>query len=81
MFDLTVVSPQRIIFDDAVSKIWIDGDDSEYELLPFHSHLMGVVRSGRIIVDDKKAIPVRKGVVQFYENKCLILVEEVDLDG
>lgn len=78
MFDLMVVSPQRVLFNDAVNKLFLDGDDSEYEILSFHAHLIGVLRAGRILIDEKKAIPIQKGVVQFYENRCIILVEEAE---
>ena len=77
MFDLTIISPKRVIFEDAVRQLALDGDDSEYELLSFHQHLLGVLQEGNIVIDSKIAIPIKKGVVQFYENKCLILVEEV----
>ncbi len=78
MLDLTVVSPKRILFDDAVTHVFMDGDDSEYEILSFHAHLVGVLREGKIIIDNKKSIPIKKGIVRFYENRCSILVEELD---
>ena len=78
MFDLTVVSPKQVLFNDAVNHVFLDGDDSEYELLSFHAHLIGVLREGQIVINNKHAIPIKKGIVRFYENKCAILVEEVD---
>ena len=78
MFDLTVISPKRILFNDAVNHVFLDGDDTEYELLGFHAHLIGVLREGKIVIDNKKAILIKKGIVRFYENKCAILVEELD---
>ena len=76
MFDLTIISPERVLFNEAVTRVVLDGDESEYELLSFHAHLIGVLREGDIVIDNKSMIPIRKGVVKFYENKCLILVEE-----
>jgi len=77
MFDLTIISPKRILFNDAVRNVFLDGDETEYELLSFHAHLLGVLRQGLIVIDEIKAIPIRKGIVRFYENKCLILIEEM----
>lgn len=77
MFDLTVISPKRVLFDDAVNHLFLDGDDTEYELLSFHAHLIGVLREGRIIINNRKAIPIKKGIIRFYENRCSILVEEL----
>ena len=56
MFDLKIISPKRIIFEDAVGRVQIDGDEGEYELLSFHAHIIGVLRAGKIIINDKKAV-------------------------
>lgn len=72
-----ITSPKRVLFNDAVTKVLVDGDDSEYEFLSFHTHVLGVMREGRIIINNKKTIPIRKGIVRFYENKCFMLVEEL----
>ena len=76
MFDLTVISPKRVLFNDAVNHVFLDGDDTEYELLGFHAHLVGVLKQGRIVIDNKKTISIQKGIVRFYENRCTVLVEE-----
>ena len=76
MFDLEVVSPKRTLFKDAINHLSLDGDETEYEILGFHAHLIGVLRQGQIVIDNKKAIPVKKGIIRFYENKCTVLVEE-----
>ena len=77
MFDLMIISPQRVLFNDAVNRVFLDGDDGEYESLSFHAHLVGILQQGSVIIDEKKAFPINKGIVQFYENKCTILVEEI----
>ena len=76
MFDLEVVSPKRTLFKAAVDHVLFDGDDTEYEILSFHAHLIGVLRQGQIVIDNKKAILIKKGIVRFYENKCTVLAEE-----
>ena len=76
MFDLTIVTPRRVVFESAVSHVLIDGDDSEYEFMSFHARTIGVLREGDIIIDNKTSIPVRAGIVSFNDNKCLILAEE-----
>ncbi len=78
MFDLMIISPKRVLFDDAASRVFLDGNETEYELLSFHVHLIGILRKGKIVIDEKKGILIKKGVVKFYENKCVILVEEPD---
>ncbi len=77
MFDLLIVSPKRIIFDDAVEKVRLDGDQSEYEFWSFHARSMGKLRQGNIIINDKQTIPIKSGVVRFIDNQCTILCEEM----
>lgn len=78
MFDLLVVTPKKVLFDEAVERVLIDGDESEYELMSFHTKTLGLLREGDIIINNKIAIPVRAGIVSFDDNKCLILAEEYD---
>lgn len=78
MFDLTIMSPQRVLYKDAVNSAFFEGDECEFELLSFHAHLISVLQTGRIIINGKKLIRIRKGIVKFYENKCMVLVEEAD---
>ncbi len=76
MFDLLIVTPKKVLMDEAVERVFLDGISTEFELLSFHAHLVGILRRGRIIINNRKAILVNKGVVKFFENKCVILVEE-----
>lgn len=76
MFDLKIVSPKKVILEEAVEKVRIDGDESEYEFLSFHANCIGVLREGLVVINDRKAVPVKKGIVAFKDNKCTILVEE-----
>lgn len=78
MFDLTIITPKKVLFEDAVERVLIDGDESEYELLSFHAKTLGILREGDIIINNKIAIPVKAGIVSFDDNKCLILAEEPD---
>jgi F0F1-type ATP synthase epsilon subunit len=73
-----IVTPKRVLFEDAVDRVLIDGDESEYELMSFHSKTLGLLRAGDIIINNKIAIPVKAGIVSFNDNKCLILAEEFD---
>lgn len=80
MFDLTIVTPKRVIFEDAVERVLVDGDDSEYELMSFHAKTLGVLREGEIIINNKVSILIKAGIVSFNDNKCLILAEEHDAE-
>jgi F0F1-type ATP synthase epsilon subunit len=80
MFDLTIVTPKRVIFEDAVERVLIDGDQTEYELMSFHARTLGLLREGDIIINNKISIPIKAGIVSFNDNKCLILAEEFETE-
>ena len=75
-FNCTILSPKNLIFDNAVTSLFIIGDRSEYELLAYHYPLVGLLQKGDIVIDWKRIIPVRSGILRFFANECTILVEE-----
>ena len=78
IFRCVILSPKNLIFEDAVDSLYIMGDRSEYELLAYHYPLIGLVKEGDIIINWKKQIPVRSGILRFFANECTILVEETE---
>ena len=77
-FRCVILSPKNLIFENEVNSLFIIGDRSEYELLAYHYPLIGLISAGDIIVDWKKRIPIRSGILRFFANECTILVEETD---
>lgn len=76
-FKLQVLSLVRMLFDGDVESVYLNGDEGEYELLPFHFPLIGALPEGEIKISGQKSIPLRAGVVLFDQNKCMILIEEM----
>ncbi len=77
-FRCLILSPKNTLFESEISSLFICGNKSEYEILPYHYPIVGLVRQGNIIIDWKKKIPVRSGIVRFFANECTVLVEETD---
>ena len=77
-FKCTILSPKNLIFESNVTSLFIIGDRSEYELLAYHYPLVGLVQKGNIIIDWKRQIPIRSGILRFFANECTILVEEAE---
>ena len=77
-FHCVILSPKNLIFEDEVNSLYITGDRTEYELLVYHYPLVGLVQQGDIIIDWKKRVPIRSGILRFFANECTILVEETD---
>jgi F0F1-type ATP synthase epsilon subunit len=49
---------------------------AEFELLDFHAPIVSLLRPGNVVVDWKRTIPIKKGMVTFDKNECMVLVEE-----
>ena len=75
-FSCTILSPKNIVFESNINSLFIIGDRSEYELLAYHYPLVGLIKKGDIIIDWKKRIPIRSGILRFFANECTILIEE-----
>ena len=58
-------------------SIFFMGDKVEYEILAYHYPLLGVLKKGDIIINWKEKIAVQGGIVRFFANECIVLVEEV----
>lgn len=65
----------KMIFDDNVSHLFLQGDNGEYELLAYHYPLLGLLKTGNIFIDWKYYIEIKKGVIRFFKNECTILAE------
>ncbi len=77
-FKCTILSPKNLIFENNVTSLFIIGDRSEYELLAYHYPLVGLVQKGDIVIDWRRSIPIRSGILRFFANECTILVEETE---
>lgn len=79
MFKLTILNPERVIFEGDVQSLFLAGDQGEFELLDHHSPLISVLREGQIVVNWKAALPVSSGLVKFFNNECTILIEDTKI--
>lgn len=70
-----ILSAKRLILEQDVRSVFISGDRGEYELLPYHYPLIGIVK-GEIVVNWERRLPVKGGVVRFFANECNIMIEE-----
>ena len=75
-FKCIIMSPKSLIYENEVQSIFLTGDRGEYELLAYHYAVLGILKQGSIIINWKDSVPIKAGVVRFYANECIILVEE-----
>ena len=65
-----------MLFEGEAGSVFLPGDLAEFELLDFHSPIVSLLRPGRVVIDWEKEIPIKRGMVKFDNNECVILVEE-----
>ena len=75
-FKCVVMTPDTLLYEKDVQSVFLTGDNGEYELLSYHFPILGILKEGNIILDWKESVPIKFGVVKFFANECVILVEE-----
>ena len=74
-FKCTILSPNELIYENQIQSVFLKGDRGEFEILAYHYPLIGVLSEGDIIIDWKESIPIKGGVVRFFANECVVLLE------
>ena len=75
MFHMIVVNPQQVIFEGEAEKVFLQGDEGEFEVLDYHAPVLTLLRKGKVVIDDKKQIRIRGGVARFDHNTLVVLAE------
>ena len=75
-FKCVVMSPRTLIYENDVSSVFLTGDRGEYELLAHHYPVLGILKKSSVVINWKESIPIQAGIVKFYANECIILIEE-----
>ncbi len=71
-----ILTPQRIIFEGKASAVILPGEQGVFEILPHHKRILSRLLEGYVIVDNKNAFAVRRGVAKADKNEVTIIVEE-----
>ena len=66
------------MYQQEVESAFFIGDQGEYELLAYHYPVIGILKKGNIILNWKEAVPIKFGVIRFFANDCIVLVEEIE---
>jgi len=77
-FKISIMTPDGVLYQNEIESAFFTGDKSEYELLPYHYPVLGVLAEGNIIVNWREAIPIKFGILKFFANDCIVLVEELE---
>ena len=70
------MSPKSLIYENEINSIFLTGDRGEYEILAYHYPVLGLLKESSVIINWKESISIKSGIVRFFANECIILVEE-----
>lgn len=76
MFQVTALSAKAVVFEGEAWSLFVPGDEGEFEILEHHAPIVSLLRAGRIVIDWEKSIPIQRGMMQFHDNECVLLIEE-----
>ncbi len=77
-FKISIMTPEALLYQNEVQSVFFTGDQGEYELLAYHYPVLGILNAGNIIIDWRDAVPIKFGIVKFFANDCIVLVEETE---
>lgn len=77
-FKIAIMTPDALLYQNEIESVFFIGDKGEYELLAYHYPILGILAQGNIIINWREAVPIKFGVVKFFANDCVVLVEEID---
>ena len=75
-FKCVIMSPRSLIYENEIHSIFLTGDRGEYEILAYHYPVLGILKQSQVVIDWKEAISIKAGIVRFFANECIIIVEE-----
>ena len=77
-FKISIMTPDALLYQKEVESAFLCGDKGEYELLAYHYPVLGILKQSNIILNWQEAVPIKFGIVRFFANDCIVLVEEIE---
>ena len=76
MFKATILTPNRVVYEGEAWSVFLPGTTGEFEVLEFHKPIISLLRRGKIVIDWKKEIAIKKGAVKMVKDELVAIVEE-----
>lgn len=73
---VTILNPKHVLFEGEAKSVFLPGDLAEFEILDHHAPIVSLLLPGDVVLDWETRIPIKRGMVKFDRNECMILVEE-----
>lgn len=76
MFKTTVITSNNILFEGEAWSVFLPGATGEFEILELHRPIVSLLKKGKIIIDWKKQISIKRGAVRMSQDELVAVVEE-----
>lgn len=80
MMKLTIITPDKAIYDGDVTSVTVPGSAGSFEVLVNHAPIVSSLEEGNVIVRDGKSeeiIRISGGVVEVIHNTVTVLAEGI----
>ncbi len=80
MMKLTIITPDKEIFDGDITSVTVPGSSGSFEVLVNHAPIVSSLEEGKVIVRDGKSeivIQITGGVVEVIQNTVTVLAEGI----
>jgi F-type H+-transporting ATPase subunit epsilon len=75
MFKATIMTSKEVLYEGPAWSVFLPGSTGEFEILELHKPIVSVLKAGRIIIDWKKEIPIKRGAVRMAGSELVAVVE------
>ena len=75
-FSLKILNPKKVVYDSQVRNVFFPGDSGEFELMAYHAPIVSLLKAGDIVIDWETRIPIKRGMVRFLGDECVVLLEQ-----
>ncbi len=73
---ITILTPARILYEGEAWSVFLPGSECEFEIMNNHKPIMSLLGEGQILLDWKKTVSLKRGIVRASHNEVVALIEE-----
>ncbi len=73
MMKVTLVDPERIVYEGLAESVFVPGEYGEFEVLTFHCSIMSTLKKGVVRIDDQ-FFDIEHGIMKMNENNEITIL-------